>query len=59
MDDERVAYQVDVKKAGWYAEEDHVVFGEAVMPGAAHVCAVVEQGSEEWGWERGAEVREV
>jgi hypothetical protein len=44
------------KKAWWYAEEEHVVFGEAVMPGAAHVCAAVEQSGEEWKWERGVEV---
>ena len=60
IDEERVAYQVDVKRSGWYAEEDHVVYGEAVMPGAAHVCAVVEQSMGEWGWEkRGVEVSEV
>jgi NADPH:quinone reductase-like Zn-dependent oxidoreductase/acyl transferase domain-containing protein len=60
MDDGRVAYQVDVRQAGWYAEEDHVVYGVAVMPGAAHVCAVVEQSGREWEWGKaGVEMREV
>jgi Polyketide synthase dehydratase len=51
-------FQVDVRKVGWYAEKDHVVFGQAVMPGAAHVCGVVEQSVAEWKW-GGVEVSEV
>merc|ERR1711991_586861 len=30
----------------WYAVEDHVVYNAVIMPGAAHLCAVMEQKRE-------------
>jgi hypothetical protein len=58
MNEEQVVFQVDLRSVNWYEERDHVVFGEAVLPGAAHMCAVIEHCSMEWKW-RDVELRDV
>jgi acyl transferase domain-containing protein len=62
IDHEHVGFLVDMKNIGWYDADDHVVFGEKVVPGAAHLCGVIEQCWTQWKWKqvvlRRVEIRE-